>query len=256
MVDTGWVSSGVATLSRPVRERLRKVTAGEGVYSDRLARVARFSIRHKVLVIGAWVVAAGVLAAVFPQLETVVKQQSVNLIPSDAPSLQTVERMGIAFGEQGSKTTVFVAVEEPTGLSAPVRQRYNAMVSRLRADSKHVRLVQDLLADPVTAGQAVSQDGKAWYLPVGIAGTLGDPRAAESVQAVRAIAANSFSGTSTTVRVTGPPATFSDQIDSAEQDLIVVSVVTAGLIALILLVIYRSLFTALLPLLVIGVSLG
>lgn len=58
MVDTGWVSSGVATLSRPVREQLRKVTAGEGVYSDRLARLARFSIRHKVLVIAAWVVAA------------------------------------------------------------------------------------------------------------------------------------------------------------------------------------------------------
>ncbi|WP_155727805.1 MMPL family transporter, partial [Mycobacterium avium] len=83
-----------------------------------------------------------------------------------------------AFGEQGSKTTVFVAFEDPTGLTAPVRQRYKTMVSRLRADSQHVRLVQDLLADPVTAGQAMSQDGKAWYVPVGVAGTLGDPRAA------------------------------------------------------------------------------
>ncbi|WP_238602263.1 MMPL family transporter, partial [Mycobacterium avium] len=192
----------------------------------------------------------------FPQLETVVKQQSVNLVPPDAPSLQTVDRMGTAFGEQGSKTTVFVAFEDPTGLTAPVRQRYKTMVSRLRADSQHVRLVQDLLADPVTAGQAMSQDGKAWYVPVGVAGTLGDPRAAESVRAVRAIVAESFSGTSTIVRVTGPPATFSDLIDSAEQDLIGISIVTAGLIAVILLVIYRSLVTALLPLLVIGVSLA
>ncbi|WP_062908403.1 MMPL/RND family transporter, partial [Mycobacterium avium] len=214
------------------------------------------SIRHKVLVIGAWVVTAGVLAMLFPQLETVVKQQSVNLVPPDAPSLQTVDRMGTAFGEQGSKTTVFVAFEDPTGLTAPVRQRYKTMVSRLRADSQHVRLVQDLLADPVTAGQAMSQDGKAWYVPVGVAGTLGDPRAAESVRAVRAIVAESFSGTSTIVRVTGPPATFSDLIDSAEQDLIGISIVTAGLIAVILLVIYRSLVTALLPLLVIGVSLA
>lgn len=256
MADNGWVSSGVATLSRPVREQLRKIAAGEGAYSDRLARLAGFSIRHKVLVIGAWVVTAGVLAMLFPQLETVVKQQSVNLVPPDAPSLQTVDRMGTAFGEQGSKTTVFVAFEDPTGLTSPVRQRYNAMVSRLRADSQHVRLVQDLLADPVTAGQAMSEDGKAWYVPVGVAGTLGDPRAAESVRAVRAIVAESFSGTSTTVRVTGPPATFSDLIDSAEQDLIGISIVTAGLIAVILLVIYRSLVTALLPLLVIGVSLA
>lgn len=256
MTDTGRVSSGMATLSRPVRKQFRRITAGEGVYSVRLARMARLTIRHKALVIGAWVVAAGALAMLFPQLETVVRQQSLNLLPADAPSLQSVDRMGAAFGEQGAKTTVFVAVEDPAGLTAPVRERYNMMVSRLRADSKHVRLVQDLLADPLAAGQAVSRDGKAWYLPVGVAGTLGDPRAAESVQAVRAIAAQSFSGTSTTVRVTGPPATFSDQIDSAEHDLIFISVVTAGLIALILLVIYRSLFTALLPLLVIGVSLG
>ncbi|BCI90635.1 hypothetical protein NIIDMKKI_58410 [Mycobacterium kansasii] len=56
--------------------------------------------------------------------------------------------------------------------------------------------------------------------------------------------------------MTGPPATFSDQIDSAETDLGFISAVTAGLIALILLIIYRSLFTALLPLLVIGISLA
>lgn len=256
MADNGWVSSGVATLSRPVRERLQKVAAGEGAYSDRLARLAGFSIRHKVLIIGMWVVSAAALTVLFPQLETVVRQQSVNLIPRDAPSLQTVDRMGAAFGEQGSKTTIFVAMEDPAGLTAPVRGRYNAMISRLRADSEHVRLVQDLLADPVTASQAVSQDGKAWYVPVGVAGTLGDLKAAESVQAVRTIAAQAFSGSPTDVRVTGPPATFRDQIASAEEDLVVISVATVGLIAMILLVVYRSVFTALLPLLVIGVSLA
>jgi RND superfamily putative drug exporter len=247
---------GRGDLSRPVRERLRKVAAGEGAYSDRLGRLAAFTIRHKVLVIGLWVVTAGMLAVLFPQLETVVKQQSVNLIPADMPSLQTVDRMSAAFGEQGSKTTVFAAMEDPDGLTPPVRQRYNVMVSRLRADSKHVRLVQDMLSDPVTSGQAVSHDGKAWYVPVGVNGTLGDLNTAESVQAVRTIAAESFRGSSTTVRVTGPPTTFGDQIDSVEKDLLLISLATAGLIAVILLIVYRSAFTASLPLLVIGVSLA
>lgn len=197
-----------------------------------------------------------VLAILFPQLETVVKHQSVHLIPPGAPSLQTVDRMGSAFGEQGSKTTIFVAMEDPSGLTPPVRQRYDALIQRLRADTSHVQQVQDLLADPVTAAQALSADGKAWYVPVGVAGTLGDPSAAESVRAVRGIVAEVFGHSPTTVRVTGPPATFSDQIDSAEQDLILISVATAGLIAMILLLIYRSVFTAMLPLLVIGVSLA
>ncbi|MCX8555381.1 MULTISPECIES: RND family transporter [Mycolicibacterium] len=225
-------------------------------YSARLGRLATFTVRHKALVIGGWIAAAVLLALLFPQLETVVRRQSVDLIPRDVPSFQTVDRMSTAFGEQGSKTMLFVAMEDPAGLSDQARQRYGVLIERLRADHAHVLLVQDLLADPVTRTQAVSRDGKAWYLPVGIAGALGDPTAAESVGAVRDITTAVFTGSGVSAHVTGPAATFSDQISSAEHDLLLVSIATAGLIALILLMVYRSLFTALLPLLVIGLSLA
>ncbi|RDH76592.1 RND family transporter [Mycolicibacterium moriokaense] len=207
------------------------------------------------MVFGLWIGAAVVLALLFPQLETVVRQQSVDLVPHDAPSLQTVDRMSVAFSEQGSRTMLVVAMEDPAGLTLTARQHYQNLVSRLRADTTHVLLVQDLLADPVTETQAVSADRKAWYLPVGVAGTLGDPAAAESVTAVRAIAAKEFAGTTTTVYVTGPASTFSDQIASMEHALLYISIATAALIALILMIVYRSVFTALLPLLVIGLSL-
>ncbi|MDG4667224.1 MMPL family transporter [Mycobacterium sp. 236(2023)] len=225
-------------------------------YSVRLATVARFAVTRKWIVIATWVGLAVVLAILFPQLETVVKQQSLDPIPRDVPSFQTLDRMGKAFGEEGSTTTVVVAMGNPEGLTPPVRERYDAMVSALRADSQNVPLVQDLLANSVTAGQAMSADGKAWYLPVGIAGTLGGPRAAESVESIRGIATAAFAGTSTVAHVTGPAATMSDQIGAAERDLLFISLATAGLIAAILLLVYRSVFTALLPLLVIGVSLA
>ncbi len=239
-----------------VRERAVSAAKNSGEYSELLGALARFTVRHKALVIGAWVGLAVILALLFPQLETVVQKQSAQLIPQDVASFQTLDRMSEAFGEQGSKTMLFVAMEDPAGLTPSARQRYADLVSRLRADTDHVLLVQDLLADPVTAAQALSQDGKAWYLPVGVAGTLGDPTAAESVTAVRAIVAQAFEGSSTTVEVTGPPATFSDQVAEAEHDLLFISIATAALIAVILLVIYRSVFTALLPLLVIGTSLA
>ncbi|WP_074303018.1 MMPL family transporter, partial [Mycobacteroides abscessus] len=136
------------------------------------------------------------------------------------------------------------------------RQRYDRLVQQLRADTEHVLLVQDLLADPVTKTQAVSADGRSWYLPVGVAGTLGDPAAAESVESVRDLTAEVFADSSTTAQVTGPPATFSDMIAAAEHDLLLISIATAAMIALILLIVYRSVFTALLPLLVIGLSLA
>ncbi|MEZ0367194.1 Acyltrehalose exporter MmpL10 [Mycobacterium talmoniae] len=230
--------------------------SSSGEYSARLAALARFTVRHKAWVIAGWLGVAVVLALLFPQLETVVRQQSVNLIPRDVASFQTVDQMSAAFGEQGSQTMLFVAMEDPAGLTPPVRQHYEQLVARLRADTDHVLLVQDLLADPVTKAHTLSEDHQAWFLPVGVAGTLGDPAAAESVQAVRAIADAVFAGSSTTVYVTGPAATFSDQIASAEHDLLLVSIATAGLIALILLIVYRSVFTAVLPLLVIGVSLA
>lgn len=239
-----------------VRERAISAAKTSGEYSERLGALARFTVRHKALVIGAWVGLAVILALLFPQLETVVQKQSVQLIPQDVGSFQTLDRMSEAFGEQGSKTMLFVAMEDQSGMTPSARQRYTDLVSQLRADTEHVLLVQDLLADPVTAAQALSEDGKAWYLPVGVTGTLGDPAAAESVTAVRAIVAEAFDGSSTTAKVTGPPSTFSDQIAEAEHDLLFISIATAGLIALILLIVYRSVFTALLPLLVIGVSLA
>ncbi|CQD11293.1 MmpL family transport protein [Mycobacterium europaeum] len=252
-MTVGSTESATALLSRPAPPA---GFVGSREYSLRLASLAGFAVRHKALVIGSWVLVAVLLAVLFPQLETVVRKQSVNLLPRDVPSLQTVDRMSAAFGEQGSKTVVFVAMEDPAGLTASARQRYDQLLARLRADTGHVLLVKDLLADPVTASQAVSRDGKAWYLPVGVAGTLGDPTAAASVQAVRALVAEVFAGSSTTAYVTGPPTTFSDMIASAEHDLLLISIATAGLIALILLIVYRSVFTALLPLLVIGTSLA
>ena len=55
-------------------------------YSARLAALGRFTLRHKALVIGAWLGTAVVLALLFPQLETVVRQQSVDSTPRDAPA--------------------------------------------------------------------------------------------------------------------------------------------------------------------------
>lgn len=208
--------AGTATSGQ--RRRDRPATAGE--YSPQLARLGAFAVHHKALIFAVWIGTAVVLALLFPQLETVVRQQSVDLVPRDAPSLQTVDRMSAAFSEQGSRTMLVVAMEDPAGLTPAARQHYERLVARLRADTTHVLFVQDLLADPVTKTGAISADRKAWYLPVGVAGTLGDPAAAESVTAVRAIAAEVFAGSPTTVEVTGPAATFADQIASMEHSLL------------------------------------
>jgi RND superfamily putative drug exporter len=234
----------------------RPSPTGRGEYSHVLARLANYVLMHKALVVLVWVATAVALAALFPQLETVVRQQSVDPIPAGVPSFKALDRMGEAFNEKGSKTTVFVTMENPSGLTDQTRRRYGDLVERLRENRGDVQSVRDLLSDPITARQALSEDGKAWYLPVGLNGTLGGPKAADAVESVRHTAAEVFSGSSTAVHVTGPSATFTDQITAAEKDLVLITLATVALIAMILLLVYRSIFTALLPLLVIGLSLA
>ena len=100
--------------------RRRDGPTASGEYSPQLARLGAFAVRHKALVFGLWIGAAVLLALLFPQLETVVRQQSVDLVPHDAPSLQTVDRMSVAFSEQGSRTMLVVAMEDPAGLTLTV----------------------------------------------------------------------------------------------------------------------------------------
>ncbi|MEP9415548.1 RND family transporter [Gordonia sp. VNQ95] len=227
-----------------------------GEYSVTLERLARFTLRHKALVVLAWVAAAIALAVAFPQLEAVVRDQSLDPLPRDIASFQSLDTMGEAFHEKGSTNTVVIAMENPAGIDEGTRARYDAMVRDLRADTTHVLAVRDLLADPVTARQAVSDDTRAWYLPIGITGTLGGTTSTLAIESVRHIASEAFDGTGTSVYVTGPPATFSDQITTAEADLNVITLVTVGLIVVILLIVYRSVFTAMLPLIVVGISLA
>jgi RND superfamily putative drug exporter len=242
--------------SSPIRTRPSRGGEKLGEYSPTLERVAWFTLRRKGIVTLVWLGAAIGLGLLFPQLESVIREQSVDPIPAGVPSFQTLDRMGASFDERGAKTTVFVVMENSAGLSDNTRDRYHVLVDTLRADDRHVIAVRDLLSDPLTASQALSKDKQAWYLPVGVAGTLGGPDTAEAVAAVREIAESIFRDSGTTVRVTGPPATFSDQLAVGESDLVLITVATVLLIAVILLIVYRSVFTALMPLLVVGMSLA
>ena len=64
---------------------------------------------------------------------------------------------------------------------------YDEMVKKLEADTTHVEHVQDFWSDPLTAAGAQSNDGKAAYVQVYLAGNQGETLANESVEAVQNI---------------------------------------------------------------------
>ncbi|MFT4201137.1 RND family transporter [Gordonia sp. (in: high G+C Gram-positive bacteria)] len=236
-----------------LKERLRG--GAHDADSAGLRRLAQFSIDHKALVIGLWAAAALLLTLLLPQLETVAKKQATDPIPANVPSFQALDRMEKAFNEPGSSATVFVAMHNPDGFGA-ARPRYEQFVERLRNQPHDVRSVRDLASDRIASHQAVSEDGTAWYLPVGLSGRLGGPDTTTAVENVRQTARQVFADSGTEVHVTGPAATFVDQIKTAESELLVISIATLILIGVILMIVYRSIVTAILPLVVIGASLA
>lgn len=64
----------VAEIARGASRRSKRADeAAASEYSARLAALAGFTVRHKTLVVGAWLAVAVALAVLFPQLETVVR---------------------------------------------------------------------------------------------------------------------------------------------------------------------------------------
>ena len=100
-----------------------------------------------------------------------------------------------------------------------------------------------------------SKDGKAWVVPIGVAGELGTPRAHTAFAHIGDIVKHDAVGTSLTANLTGPAATVADLTAAGEHDRLPIELAIAVLVLIVLLVVYRSAVTMLLPLMSIGLSL-
>lgn len=109
--------------------------------------------------------------------------------------------------------------------------------------------------NPVARKQVLSEDGTTWYAMAGLAGDLGTPLAQRAFRSVDDLVKQTFAGSATTANITGAAGTVTDMGNAALGDLPKIGAVTVVVIGLILLLVFRSWFTAMLPLLVMGVSL-
>ena len=109
--------------------------------------------------------------------------------PEEAPSVIAMMRTGQVFEEFESDSSAMIVLEGEQPLGDDAHRFYNGMVDRLEADTKHVEHVQDFWGDPLTEAGAQSNDGKAAYVQVYLAGNQGESLANESVQAVQELVA-------------------------------------------------------------------
>jgi putative drug exporter of the RND superfamily len=217
--------------------------------------VARVIRRLAVPIILAWLVIAYVLGAVVPPLEQVEREHSVSFIPTDAPSFEAVQRMGESFGESKSNSVAMIILEGQQPLGDDAHSYYADLIRQLKADTVHVQHVQDFWGDPLTAGAAQSADNKAVYVQMSLTGDLGQPMSDESLQAVRDIVARTTPPPGVKAYVTGPAALVADLSESGNRTVLLVTGLSLAVILTMLLFFFRSIFTAVILLLLVGVQL-
>ncbi len=202
-----------------------------------------------------WLALLFLLNTTVPQLEEVGKAHTVSMSPRDAPSMQAMRNMGELFGESDSDSVAMLVVEGDEQLGQEALDYYKGLVANLRADSEHVQHVQDFWGDPLTESGAKSNDGKAAYVQLNLAGNMGETLSNESVEAVRAIVDGSTPPPGVKVYVTGPAALQADMNHAGDRTILKITIVTFLVIITMLLIFYRSVVTVLLLLVMVGVQL-
>jgi RND superfamily putative drug exporter len=225
------------------------------VEQPRKIGVARWIRRLAVPIILAWVALIAVLNVTVPQLEVVGEMQAVSMSPKDAPSVAAMMRVGKVFQEFDSDSSAMIVLEGDAPLGEDAHRFYDDMVAKLRADTKHVQHIQDFWGDPLTRAGAQSEDGKATYVQVYLAGNMGEALGNESVTAIQNLIAGLSPPPGVKVFVTGGPALQADQENAGNESIRKIEVVTVAVIVLMLLFFYRSIVTVVLVLTTLVLSL-
>ncbi|KAA1250606.1 MMPL family transporter [Mycobacterium simiae] len=218
--------------------------------------LARTIWRLALPIILGWVALTVILPVAAPKLEVVERENTVALLPKNAPSLIAMKRMGKQFQEFDSDSVAMVVLVGDQPLGVDTRRYYDELVSQLERDTKHVQHVQNYWGDLVTAAGNQSADSKAAYVQVNLAGDQGETLADESVHTVESIVAHSHPPAGVKAYVTGQAPLTTDTTEAGDRSLGKRVAITIAVATAMLLVLYRSISTVLLVLGVIFVELG
>ncbi len=218
--------------------------------------IAKWIRRLAIPIILVWVAVIAVLNTVVPQLEEVGKLRSVSMSPEDAPSMIAMKRVGEVFEEFKSNSSVMIVLEGQESLGEDAHKYYDEIITKLKADTHHIEHVQDFWGDPLTASGAQSSDGKSAYVQVYTAGNQGEALANESVDAVMDVVDSVQAPPGVQTFVTGPAALSADQQIAGDQSMEMIEALTFTVIIIMLLMVYRSIITVILSLVMVVFGLA
>jgi putative drug exporter of the RND superfamily len=227
--------------------------------SDRHARRPRVpqTIRRLALpILLVWLALAAITNISVPQLEKVAEVQNVPLSSPDAPSLKAIKHIGEKFQQFDTDSSAMIVLEGEKPLGADAHRFYDSLIHKVERDKKHVEYVQDFWGDSLTAAGSQSADAKSAFVQVFLAGDQGGALANESVDAIRGIVDHTPPPPDVKAYVAGAAPLIADQFEVGSKSTNKVTAITVLVIAVMLLLVYRSIVTMILVLATVLIELA
>jgi RND superfamily putative drug exporter len=212
-------------------------------HSVRRPRVAHTIHRIAVPILLFWVALAALPNILVPQLEEVGRLHNVGLSSPDAPSYKAFKHIGKVFHEFDTDSSAMIVLEGDKPLGPDAHKFYDEMVHKLEQDKAHVQHIQDFWGDSLTAAGSQSNDGKAAYVQLFLAGSQGEALANESVDAIRATVDHMKPPPGVKAYLTGAAPLIADQFTEGSKGSNKVTALTVAVIAVMLFFVYRSFAT-------------
>lgn len=214
------------------------------------ARLARFVVRHPWWTIVTWLAAAVVVISLSPKLTT--ESDQGDFLPSKYESVQAAKVAEKAFPQQ-EDTSSLIVVKRADGkpLTSADTARVDQAAQRLNA--KKPPTVQDF----ATGAEAVAPNKAVQVIMVPMKGTsLSDSeKQAEAVKQIRKDLPSLLQGGGLEAKVGGDVAASVDNEDSFTKSFEIVGIATLVLIIGLILLIFRAPIAAVLPIIVITVTM-
>jgi putative drug exporter of the RND superfamily len=219
-----------------------------------LDRITDFSSspKGKWIVIVAWVLLAGILVPLAPALSDVTTNDSTTFLPDEAESTDVAALVEERF--PADTTPAILVFHNPDGLTDEQMGFAETLTAWAASDDAPENIdaqgIVSIYTVPQAAEGLVSEDGTTMTMVIGVGG---DPNSDVYLDAIRDIRQQAEAAPEgVDVAVSGPGGLILDLISVFSQIDTFLTLVTAGLVLVLLILIYRSPVIAVVPLLAVG----
>ncbi len=222
-------------------------------------RLGRFAARHPWPIIIGWISLTVIILLLAPNLSDVASSDTMDMLPGSAPFNQGYARLGESFPDQVVVSNVVLAIEAPAGTRVQAGAAWE-LVSDLTAwltgpDAPEAitSVTSPAAGSPLLSSSLISEDGEMALIMVNLAGGPLEDSTREAIAAIDTFLAD-HATPGVTAAVTGSGPILGGYSDAALTSVDRTIGVTIILVVLILLLVYRSPVSPLIPLFTVGMS--